>query len=189
MVDSTIGNLTKVVSGNITEVTSALLAIVNNGTTEHIDLDVLAGLIGGGGGEYAQARKTVNQLINNNTWTNITFNVEDNDPGGFFNPSSSHMFFIPNNNFSEARIWLYGTWAANATGGRYLRINNSAGTALVNAIKEAENESGQMIATRRLAISSGDLFAFQMLQNRGGTLDVSGTQFGGNSYAYMELYV
>jgi hypothetical protein len=80
-------------------------------------------------------------------------------------------------------------WANSVTGRRHFRIDKNGSTTLQGhfGANASGNEAGRDMTTRWLAVVAGDYFEILAFQDTGGTLNLSGTGFGGPSWFEIEL--
>jgi len=130
----------------------------------------------------ATVRRTVTQSAANGAATQISFDVEDEDVGGFFNPAAATLFTVPAG-VTRVKLWANSTMAAHATGYRELRILRGAGIASQVVVNNTASGNVVIItSTPWLAVSPGETFALAWVQTSGAALNIASAIFSIEAY-------
>jgi len=186
MADLPVTSLTIIDSGDITNINSAALYLVNGGNSRQVFLPELFRVQT----RPPLAMMTIVSCIGfpNASWTQITFDTESfDDVGGVDIANTPTLITVQTDIFNYARVTAKTNWTGNGTGNRYYRIEHNGSTVGGNA-NGANNESFRSTVTQYLAISSGDYFGMYGWQSSGATLGLQGAGFGGVTFMQVEFF-
>lgn len=143
----------------------------------------------------AHVTKSTTQTISNNTWTVVTFDIEE------FDPDNMHSL-VTNTSRLTARItgkYIAAcclSFAANSTANRKLTIEkNSAGTETALNIVGMNSTFGSTIGSTFMAVNAvtpmvaGDYVELFAYQNSGGNLGIDGIDTWGHVTFLALIYV
>lgn len=185
MVDLPVTSFTLISSGDIGDINSAFLYIVNGGNSRQIDLAELI--------RYTNRPVQVQAMITNcygftnGAWTQVNFDSELMDDIAGWDASSPQLIYVPTDEFTYARVIAQVNWINNNTGIRYFRFEQN-GVTLGGATGSANNESFRSATSRIVTVSSGDRFGVKAFQSSGITLGIQGSGFGGRTFLTLELF-
>jgi hypothetical protein len=127
----------------------------------------------------AELRQTVAQSLANNTWTSLTFDVEDldNDPSG----TGGHSTSVNTSRYTAVYAGWYvvggcAAFVANATGirGHRWAVNGNplnGESTLVQAVSVGGSNTDVPASAARLYLNVGDYVEAQAIQGSGGALN------------------
>ena len=115
------------------------------------------------------------QTISDNTPTDISWDNEIYDHGGWFDAGSPDDFTIPGG-VSLARASAQILWAISGTGNRtlFIRKNNAdfKGNGFVTMSAPTASGASHFVETTILEVTSGDTLQVRVTQDSGDSLDV-----------------
>lgn len=122
----------------------------------------------------ARIRTSANQSIPNNVGagTVLTFDLEDWDVGGYYNPASPSLLTVPTGKGGKYHVTCMIRYAASATGWRWLRLlyNGATSIRVTQSVLGAQEQS--MVFSDVRDLGEGDNISFSTFQNSGGSLDI-----------------
>lgn len=144
---------------------------------------------------YARLRRSSAQAVGSGTTSDVAWNVEEADTGGFFDSGVSTVRLTC---ASAGIVMVFGNvkWEANTTERRVLRIVhtdvsaglafNVAGTATDAISAESQRQS---CSTGPIAVEAGDHFVLTALQVSGVTLNIEGDSLGERATNFSIIWV
>ena len=119
--------------------------------------------------------RTTNQEIDNETWTNISFDTEDRDDAGFADlGTDATKITIPTGYGGTFRVNVYWNFEANATGQRQVKVYlNGGATNLVTEAHAAHALGFACTTTGEGGLSATNYIQVAVWQNSGGALDLT----------------
>jgi len=122
-----------------------------------------------------QVMRSGGQSIPDNAATDILWNFENHDVGGYHSlVANTGRLTVPSGKDGYYNVFTTIQWAGNAAGTRLVRIQKDGVTqksGIVNDISEAEIFDMHVRAT--LYLSAGEYVSIQVIQASGGALDVN----------------
>lgn len=121
---------------------------------------------------YARVRRAANQSLTNNTATDISFDTEDADPGGFWTAGTPTRLTVVTTGVVEVTCNVF--FAANTTGRRVLLIVRNALEIVAGLTTDAIGTDPTRLSatTGPVPVSAADFFTFSVLQESGGALNI-----------------
>jgi hypothetical protein len=133
---------------------------------------------------YARLRRSSAQAVGSGTVSDIAWNVEEADTGGFFDSGVSTTRLTC---ASPGIVMVFGNvkWEANTTERRILRITHTDVSAALTYNVAGDSTDGisaestrQSCHTGPIAVEAGDYFVLTGLQVSGATINVEGDSVG-----------
>ena len=133
-----------------------------------------------GGLLYALISDATPRAINDITFTEVTFTVEDVDIDGFVANPVANKITIPANFDGRYLINYRIEYASNAVGYRYLTIRVNGGASGFSRVRIAavNGDTTILFGNRHLNLSAADVIKLETWQNSGGNLNVIGASMG-----------
>jgi hypothetical protein len=135
------------------------------------ELDVVKKMGRAPSGIGAEVYNSAIQSINDSAWTDVSFDVEVKDTGGFFGGISTTRFTVPTDGF----YLLMGqvSFDVNATGIRLLRLYlNGASQIARHSHGPASGVSHNLMVAKMTVLSAADYVTLSVYQNSGGALNL-----------------
>lgn len=143
--------------------------------------------VSGGYAKLTTLTKNTLQNINDNTWTDITWDATASiDEVSAYNGATNNKIVTTPSGYTKVRISYYMLWSNGGGGGRWVQLVKN-GTVFAVDIRPAQNETGTFFCTRWLPTTAGDIFQFNTLQTSGSTLGLGNTSWvASQSYVQFE---
>lgn len=128
---------------------------------------------------YCKLVKAQVQSIPNAQWTKLTWDVEQYDPGNFFDPNEPTKIKISEDGvyFVTANIEFYNN--PNGVRGGRIRKNNSVSMAGMGQVGTGNYKSTEATVASLMVLKTGDYLEVEVYQDSGGPLDVPETYYPG----------
>jgi hypothetical protein len=128
--------------------------------------------------QLTRVERSVLQSIADRTWTPISWDVEVEDPGGWWVSAAPTRITV-----NEAGLYLFGSlsyWASNTTGQRALRLMKNGTTKVGESSvpNAADDQWGRAQMNVTVSAAAGDYFVVEAFQSSGAALDLGAVAAG-----------
>ena len=128
--------------------------------------------------------RSSNQTISNNTTTDVAWNAEDTDAGGW-HASGSASITVPRD--GRYRITVQLNWDTSTVGRRRLAVlRNGTESKIINNAGPSPTLQSYAVATGTLLLAASDILKVTCLQNSGGNLALLGVASDSNTWVEVE---
>jgi hypothetical protein len=131
-------------------------------------------------GSCVRVVKNADQSTPTNSWTAVTFQIENYDDFGMWSSANSTRLTVPYG-VSRVRLTANIAFESNNSGYRYVAIERNNGERVASQLQVATLNSQINLCSSPINVSENDYFIVYVEQNTGGNLNVlvsSETSFG-----------